>query len=86
MLCFMRLRDCRTEKRLTLREAARQLRLGRETYRRYELAPDSVDGRVPDAAAMARIFAWSGGRVRPDGFYALPDPPAGAAAAAQEAE
>ena len=76
MWYFMRLRDCRTEKRLTLREAAGQLRLGRETYRRYELAPDSVDGRVPDAAAMGRIFAWSGGRVVPGDFYALPVLPA----------
>ena len=75
----MRLIDHRKSKGLTLRQAAAKLAMGRETYRRYELAADNPAARVPDRGAMARIFAWSAGAVTPNDFHDLPEPESGVA-------
>jgi hypothetical protein len=43
------------------------------TVRRYLLPASDPKAQIPHRTIMRRIFIESGGRVRPDDFYDLPD-------------
>lgn len=40
---------------------------------RYMLPPHDPRAQIPHRAVMRRIFIQTGGKVRPDDFYDLPD-------------
>lgn len=63
----------RREAGLTIKALAEFLGCDRQTLRRYELPRGVGEARVPGSAMMLRIFSWSGGVVRPDSFYDLPE-------------
>ena len=58
---------------LTIKALAEFLDCDRQTLRRYELPRGLREARVPAPDMMKKIFCWSGGVVRPDSFYDLPE-------------
>ena len=63
----------RREAGLTIKALAEFLGVDRQTLRRYELPRGVDEARVPGHIMMLKIFMWSGGAVRPDSFYDLPE-------------
>ena len=69
----MTLAGYRRAEGLTIKALAEFLGCNRQSLRRYELPRGVGEARVPGSAMMLRIFNWSGGSVRPDSFYDLPE-------------
>jgi transcriptional regulator with XRE-family HTH domain len=73
----MKLTDYRKSRGMTVAALARDLGKPHETIRRWENGD-----AVPRKREVERIFAWSGGEVRPEDWYELPGKAAGAQPAA----
>ena len=57
----------------TIKALAEYLDCHRQTLRRFELPRNLAEARVPAPFMMGKIYKWSGGAVRPDSFYELPE-------------
>lgn len=75
----MKLVDWKREAGLSDAALAKELGVGCEAVRRYQLASDHPEFQVPRRPIMRRIHALTGARVTPNDFHDLA-PASGAAA------